>query len=167
MNFLTLINGALKSVSAIVVSAGAGDSGKIPGLDATGRLDTSFMPVGIGSDMKNITASEALSAGNLVNVWNNSGQNARKADASTTGKSAIGFVQSGVASGALAPVMFEGTITGLTGLVPGTAYFLSATTPGAVTAVAPSTTGQVVQYVGTAISATELSFEPDSPIELA
>ena len=35
------------------------DAGKIPGLDATGRLDTSVMPVGIGADTTQAVASEA------------------------------------------------------------------------------------------------------------
>ena len=35
--------------------AGAGDAGKIPAVDSSGRLDTSFMPTGIGADTAAIT----------------------------------------------------------------------------------------------------------------
>lgn len=167
--FLTLVNGVKTLTQAIIASAGAGDSGKIIAADAAGRIDNSFMPVGIGADTKSISASEALSAGNIINVFSVMGSaGARKADASAAGKDGIGFVLAGVAANANATVYFEGTITGLTGLTVGTKYFLSPTTPGGlVTAPANPAAGQIVQLIGTAISATELSFEPDVPILIA
>lgn len=165
--FFTIVGNAIKAVQATVTSAGAGDDGKIVALDSTGKLDTSVMPVGIGADTKNIVASENLAAGDLVNVWNDSGTiKARKADATSPSKRAHGFVLSSVTSGATATVYFEGTITGLSSLTLGGTYFLS-TTAGGLTTTAPSTVGHIVQEVGAAISATELSFEPQQPIELA
>src|SRR5258708_22967676 len=104
--------------AAIQTSAGAGDAGKIPAVDAAGRLDTSFMPVGIAADTQAITASEALAAGDLVNVWNSTGAKVRKADATTSGKEAHGFVLAAVSSSATATVYFEGTNTGCTRLNP-------------------------------------------------
>lgn len=167
--FLTLAASGLQTLvtAAISTSAGAADADKIPALDASGRLDQSFMPTGIGADTRSVTTSEAVSAGNLINIWDSTGAKARKADASTNGKAAIGFVLAGATSGGSALVYFEGTISGLSGLVPGASYFLSATTPGAITNTAPTASGQVVQYVGTALSATELSFEPAEPILIA
>ena len=147
-------------------SAGAGDAGKIPALDAAGRLDNSMMPVGIGADTAVITASEALAAGDLVNVWNSTGAKVRKADAATAGKEAHGFVLAAVSSSAAATVYFEGTDTQVTGLTPGVQY-LSAATAGLATGTAPSGTGQVVQRVGVATSATALNFENNTPIVLA
>lgn len=165
--FLSVVSGIKQLIEAIVTSAGEVDAGKIPALDASGRISQTMMPVGIGPDTKNIVASEALAAGDLVNIWDNAGTpNVRKADASTSGKEAVGFVLAGVTSGAIATVYFEGTITGLTGLTAGTRYYLSATTPGQTTTTAPATTGQVVQYVGRAVSSTELSFEPDDSVVL-
>jgi hypothetical protein len=166
--FLELVNGRQRQNEALVVSAGAGDAGKIIALDAAGRLDNSVMPTGIGADTKALTASEALAAANIVNVWNDGGTaKARKADASTVGKEGVGFVLASAASGATATVYFEGTITGLSGLTPGARYYLSAATPGVITDTPPSGAGNVVQYIGTALSATELSFEPADAIELA
>lgn len=147
-------------------SAGAADAGKIVALDSTGRIDNSMMPTGIGADTATITASEALAAGDLVNVWNSTGAKVRKADASTSGKEAHGFVLAAVANGATATVYFEGTDTQVTGLTPGV-QFLSATTPGAATATAPSGTGQVVQRVGFATAATALNFQSMPPVVLA
>lgn len=166
--YLALISGEFKQVSATVSSAGSGDDGKIVALDSSGKLDVSVMPVGIGADTKTLAASENLSAGDLVNVWNDSGTaKVRKADASSTAKRAHGFVLSAVTSGNNATVYMEGTVTGLSSLTLGGNYFLSGSTAGAITTTAPSTAGHIVQQVGVALSATELSFEPQQPVELA
>lgn len=158
--------GVVTEVQALVTSAGAGDDGKIVALDATGKLDTSVMPVGIGADTSVITASENLAAGDLVNVWNNGGLfKVRKADATTSGKEAHGFVLAAVTSGNPATVYFEGSNTGVTGLTPGVQFLL--TTAGTVGTTAPSGSGNVVQRVGFAVSATVLNFQSEVPIVLA
>jgi hypothetical protein len=165
--FLRLLSGVISELEALVTSAGAGDAGKIPALDATGKLDNSFMPVGIGADSKILPASENLAAGDLVNVWNDSGTaKARKADATTAGKEANGFVLSAVTLGNNATVYFDGTDTQLAGLTPGSVYYL-ATTAGGIATAPPSGYGNVLQRVGRALSATELTFEPGEPITLA
>lgn len=164
---LQLVSGVITQVEAKVSSAGAGDAGKIVALDAAGKLDNSVMPSGIGADTKSITASENLAGGDLVNVWNDSGTlKVRKADATTAGKEANGYVLASVTSGASATVYFEQVITGLSGLTLGALYFLS-TTAGGVTATAPSSSGNVSQRIGRAISTSELLFQPQSPITLA
>lgn len=157
-------NGRLAEVEGTVTSAGAGDAGEIPALDAAGKLDNSVMPVGIGADTQLIEASENLASGDLVNVWDDSGTpKARKADATTIGKEAVGFVLAVVTSGNNATVYFAGEITGLTGLTGGARYFLH-TTAGGVTATAPSATGNIAQFVGVARSTTELTFRPAQPV---
>jgi hypothetical protein len=148
--------------ATVLNSAGAGSAGLIPELDSTGRLTNSVMPVGIGADVKTANAGEGLSAGNLVYI--SAAGTVFKADANAVDKAAIGFVLASSASGASATVYFEGTITGLTGLTAGTRYFLSDTATGGVTATLPTGVGDIVQLVGTAISATELSFEPQTPL---
>jgi hypothetical protein len=182
---LTIVNGKNSS-------AGAGDAGKLAALnasgilddtilnatvsssankivklDGSGKLDSTVMPTGIGADTASITASEALTAGDLVNVWNDAGTaKARKADASTSGKEAHGFVLSAVAQNAAATVYFEGSDTQLTGMTPGV-QFLSAATAGRTTSTAPSASGNVVQRVGFATSATAMNFQASDPIVLA
>lgn len=156
--------GTITEVQPVASSAGAGDAGKIAQLDGTGRFDSSMMPVGLGADTASITASEALAAGDLVNVWNSTGAKVRKADASTSGKEAHGFVLAAVSSSASATVYFEGSNTQVTGLTAGV-QFLS-TTPGQATATAPSGSGQVVQRVGFATAATALNFQSQPPIVL-
>jgi hypothetical protein len=152
-------------VNAKNTSAGAGDAGKLVQLDGTGRIDNTMMPVGIGADTATITASEALSAGDLVNIWNSTGAKVRKADASTVGKEAHGFVLAAVSNGNPATVYFEGTNTSVTGQTPGN-VFLS-TTPGLATGTAPSASGNVVQRVGFATSASSINFQSQPPITLA
>lgn len=152
-------------LNAVIVSAGAGDSGKIAQLDAAGRLDNTVMPVGVGADTASITTSEALAAGDLVNIHSSTGVKARKADATTVGKEAMGFVLAAAGAGAAATVYFEGRNTSVTGLTVGVPQYLG-TTAGGTTATAPSAAGNIVQRVGVAISATELNFEPQSYIEL-
>ena len=153
-------------VNSKTTSAGAGDTGKLTALDAAGKLDITFMPTGIGPDTAVITTSEILSAGDLVNVWNSAGAKVRKADGTTAGKEAHGFVLAGFGSGASATVYFEGSNTGVTGLTPGQQW-LSGAAAGLAVAAAPSGTGKTVQKVGFATSATSLNFQAGEPITLA
>lgn len=164
--FLALVSGRIRETVATVASSGIADDGKIVALGTDGRLDASVLPVGIGAETKLIQASENLSAGNLVNIWDSGGQfRVRKADASISGKEANGFVLSSVTSGQNASVYLEGTITGLAGLLPGRYYL--ATSPGEITATAPAASGNVVQYIGEAVSTTEVTFERNDGIILA
>lgn len=152
-------------VNSKTTSVGAGDSGKLPALDASGKLDTSFMPVGISADTVSILASENLAAGDLVNIYDNAGTaNVRKADATTAGKEAMGFVLSAVTAAANATVYFEGSNTSVTGRTVGKQYL--ATTAGTTATTAPSATGNIVQQVGIATSATSINVEFQTSIVL-
>lgn len=164
--FLTLVDGIRQLATAIATSSGAGDANKIVATGSDGRLHTSFMPVGIGAATETIAASENLSAGDFVNIWNNSGtRNVRKADASNT-RPAHGFVLAAVTSGQNATVFTQGANTGLSSLTPGTVRFLAAT-PGLSTATAPSTAGQIVQELGYTLSTTSMQFEYDGYTSIA
>lgn len=152
-------------VNSKTTSAGAADTGKVVALDASGRIDNTMMPVGIGADTVTITSSEALSAGDLVNVWNSTGAKVRKADATTAGKEAHGFVLAAFGSAVAATVYFEGTNTSVTGLTPGPQFL--ATIAGTASSTAPSASGNITQRVGFATSATALNFQSSDPIVLA
>jgi hypothetical protein len=159
--------GQLAEVEATVSSTGATEAGKIVALDGSGKLDVSTLPTGIGATTKVAATTENLSAGMLVNLFNDSGTiKARKADASN-GRRAHGFVLSGSTTPNNATVYLDGTITGLTSLTPGAAYYLSGATAGAATATAPTTAGFISQEIGIALSATEINFEEQQPITLA
>lgn len=162
--FLALVSGKIKQIVASVV----GTADAIPAGDATGRLDISWLPVGIGAETVTANASENLSAGNFVNLFLSAGVlKVRKADATTNGKPADGFVLAAVTSGVDGTVyLLSQTNTQLSGLTIGTEYYLS-TTPGAVNAVPPSTAGNIVQYLGKASKTTELVFVNVITIEVA
>lgn len=154
--FLTIIDGVRSLVTAIASSAGVGDANKIVMTDSAGRLDSTLMPVGIGADTFTATATEALAAGNFVNVYDNAGTpNVRKADASN-GRDANGFVLAAVSNAATATIYRLGTNNQLTGLTAGVTYYLSGTTAGEVAAIAP--VSGIIQELGTASGANSLSF---------
>ncbi|AOU99862.1 MULTISPECIES: hypothetical protein [Delftia] len=163
--FLRLVNNLVTEVLGIQTSAGAANAGDIVALDDSGRIDNSMMPVGIGADTAVIAASEALAAGDWVNVWNSTGAKVRKADATTSGKEAHGFVLAAVTSGANATVYFEGTNTQVTAQTPGPVFLQ--TTAGTGGATAPSASGNVVQRLGVAVSTTAVNFEGGVPVVLA
>jgi len=164
--YLALVAGFIREITGTATSTGAPDSGKIVQLAGDGRLDSSLMPVGIGADTAVVQASEALAAGDYVNIHSVSSDfRVRKADAATEGKGVNGFVLSAVANGANATVYFEGTNTQVTGQTPGTVWL--STTPGLGTATAPAGSGNVVQQVGVAVASTAVNFEPLQGVTLA
>ena len=143
MAYLDFINNAFTRVQAVIVSLGAASAGQLVGLDAAGKLDVSVLPTGIGADTQAATASEALTAGDLVNIDPANGQ-VRKAD-NSNGRPADGFVIAAVANGATATVYFDGTNASVTAPL-GPVYLGTA---GGVTATAPLTPGTTIQRVGT------------------
>lgn len=154
-------NGTQQEYVGITTSAGAGSSGEFPILDGSGKLDVTFLPTGIGQDAVTATAGENLSAGDLV-YFNGSGQ-VLKADATAIAKAARGYVISAVTSGNPATVYFDDSNTAVTGLTPGSTYYLSATA-GGVTTTPTTTVGQIVQEIGFATLATNLRVNIQEPI---
>lgn len=150
-------------VEAKVTSAGVSDAGKIIALDSSGKLDASVLPAGVGQNVSIIPASEALDAGDFVNVWLDAGAaKVRKADSSNN-RRAHGFVRAAVASAASATVYAPGELNDqLTGLTVGADYMLG--TAGDATTTAPTGTGEIVQGIGVAESATAIRFNPVLPM---
>jgi hypothetical protein len=166
--FLKLENGRIKEEVPIVASTGAADGGKMVQTDASGRVDPTLMPVGIGADVVKIMSAETLSSGDFVNVFNDNGvASVRAADASAVGKEVDGFVLDSFSAGAMADVYFEGRNTALTGLTIGARYYLSDSDPGTVTTTPPTGSGRVVQYIGRATDANSVGFEATDGVILA
>lgn len=165
--YIKYVSGELTEINTVNSSSGAADADKIPALGADGKLSLTMMPSGIGNDVKTILASEALTAGNKINLWNDGGTlKMRKADAAT-GKRVDGFVLEAVSSGANGVCYFTGINNQLSGLTIGATYWLSDTTPGAITntAIVPAD-GKISQKVGVALSATELLYDRGDVIYL-
>lgn len=161
---IILVAGQMSQVNT-AVTGGAGDAYGIPSLDVNGKLTDAMLPDSVIDANEVITTSEALSAGNEVNIYNSSGLKVRKADAAN-GYVSNGYVKAAFSSGASATVYTEGNNDALTGLTVGADYWLS-TTAGGLTTTPPSTAGQIVQYIGRALTATKLARKPGPPITLA
>lgn len=159
--------GLPKRTSPITISAGVGDANKFAQLDSSGRFDSSLMPAGIGAAQFTATAGEALAARDFVYV--NAAGNILKADGTNPAKKAVGYVTAAVANAAVGTVLYGDVVAGFAGLTPGADYFLSHTVAGAVVLIGAVTTtsGRIVQQVGTAKSATELVVDiNEAPIVL-
>lgn len=164
--YISLISGELSEVEALNASGGAGDAGKIPALDSAGRLDQSMMPVGVGPDSATMTASEDIAAGDYVNIHDSTGAKIRKADNSND-RPAHGFVKDAILTAASGLVYFEGINDDQSGLTIGGRCYLG--TGGAVTQTAPTSGGgaSISQFLGVAISATQINTEIADHIGLA
>lgn len=136
--------------------------------NAGGTIDPSFLPPGVGVEVITLVASEALSAGALVNVYNNAGTpNVRNANATAAGKEAHGYVIAGFASSATATVYLTGRIPALLAAVANAGDIYLGTTAGQAVLVAPSAAGNVVQQVGFAYSTVAAQFNPGQVFVLA
>lgn len=158
--FLTRAGGKTKQMQAKAASTGAPDAGALVALDDTGRLDQSVMPLGIGVQVDILPASEALDAGDFVNIFDDAGAaRVRKAD-NSNGRPADGFVSAAVTIAADATVHpLDGVNAAVSALSPGKEYWLG--TAGDVTDTPldetdPANANKISQQLGKALSATEL-----------
>ena len=150
--------GGFDEISPKTVSAGAADAGKlfVPGPD--GKFDESLLPMVDGA--RAVMASETLSAGDFVNVFNDDGTpKLRRADASSIATRAHGFVKTAASEGETVKFYESGPVAGFSGLTIGATCFLSDAAPGEVTATAPTASGHIAQVVGVAVSATEIQVD--------
>ena len=166
--FIDLVNGKLKRVLAIITSAGAGDSGKIPALGSDGKLHESFMPAGIGANVVVAVASEAIGAGKFVELFADSGTFKMRLADNSNGRAAWGYVRTAVEADASGTAYRLNTANAaLSGLTIGEDYWLG-TAGGVISApLDPETdTGKLSQYLGKASSATELVTAEYAPVTL-
>ncbi|MEZ5691206.1 MAG: hypothetical protein R3D71_06040 [Rickettsiales bacterium] len=112
-----------------------------------------------------MVASENLAAGDLVNIFNDNGTTkARKAN-NAQDRQAHGFVLSAAAANSIAVIFLNGKITGLSGFTGGATIYLGEN--GQPINTAPTTSGYIIQEIGTALSATEIFFNPNPIITIA
>lgn len=164
--YLGLANGIVTEKAGAQTST----ANAIAAMDATGKLNLNMMPAGIGAEVESIMASEALLAGDFVNKWNDSGTpKVRKADASTGGKEANGFVLAGAGSGNMVDVYAIGGVANnqMSGMTIGARQYLSDANAGKTIESPPVGATKVVQSLGRATSATVLVPVYTDPITLA
>ena len=131
--------------------------------DEDGFIDPSFLR---DSEVVIKTASESLSAGDAVNIFDDTGvAKVRRADASAFATRAMGFVLDNFDADDPATVISEGIIGGFAGLTIGDPVFLSLTS-GEITQTPPTATNEIWQQLGSAYSATELRLEIGEAIVL-
>jgi len=102
-------------------------------------------------------ATEAISAGSIVNFWNNGGTlGVRNANASAAGKPAHAWCTTTVASGAYGEFIQQGACFLIGGLTIGATYYLSNTN-----GLVSNGAGTIAQKIGYAIGTSTLIFRPD------
>jgi hypothetical protein len=126
--------------------------------------------LGISSETGQATLTNSDAAGAVVGeifyVFGSDSLKKAKADAGATCTGNLWMATAIIAAAATGVFQENGVVTGLSGLTPGAVYYLSAATAGAMTVTPPSTTGQYVVRLGTALSATEFQFAPERAILL-
>ena len=157
--------GRLDRKTALDVSAGSADAGKVVALNSSGKLDaTLFDSATLGGGGDAILCTEALAAGDWVNIFLSGGvRKCRKALAADGTKPAHGFVIAAVTSGGSATVYRGGTntkiaLTGFTTSDIGTPLFLSDSVSGGCTKTPPSTAAHLLQRLGFIADVTGLGF---------
>jgi hypothetical protein len=167
--FLKQVSGVItESVIGIKEFAGADNRVVVTGDD--GYISSTLLPAGMGGDIVvPMVASGPLAAGDLVNVFD-SGSNVpkvRKADATTAGMEAHGFVDAAYSADATnVKVYFEGNNTQNSSTFSVGKQYLS-TVAGKTQANAPSGSSQIVQIVGYATSTSSLNFQSTTPFILS
>lgn len=150
--------------AAMESSADTPVQGDLVALGVGAVIDSSLLP-GVGPDSTTAQATEAISAGDLVQVYDVSGtKSVRKADSSAAsrGKECNGFAPAAISNGATGTIYLSGVMTGLTGLTPEAKYFLG--TAGAKSTTPDATSGHITQEIGWADGTTKLVFRPKQSI---
>lgn len=104
-----------------------------------------------------VQASENIAFGALVNLFSNAGVLSARNANSSTGKQADGFctTAAGITASGFGEVTLSTGVASVNGLIPGTRYYLSATS-GLVQAAPDTTAGHLEQYIGIAITTSSL-----------
>lgn len=154
-------NGTKQEYAGKDTSVGAADAGEFVIATSSGKIDVSFMPNGVAADVIIATTGEALAAGDFVYITGTG--TVMKADATSIAKAARGYVLVSSLTATQATVYFDESNSALTGLTPGATYYLSAT-PGTITTIAPLASGNIVQPIGFASSATNVHVNIKEPV---
>lgn len=146
--------------------------GVIQQLPSGDTLDAYTLDIDVVT-MESGETSENIPAGAPVYV-DSSGKVLRAQANALATSYVLGLARETLAPGATGPIQTDGVIslpswadiTGSASLTPGSRYFLDPDNPGKLTTTPPSTTGQTVVFVGTALSATDLEISIREPILL-
>lgn len=158
--FLSLSATGIKQLLS-AISAFTGNANEIVATDGSGLLDSSLFPPGIAAKTVQATAVGTCPAGTFVDFFDNTGTPSVRVADDTLGIPANGFVLTAIPDTTIGTVFLSGSNTAVAGLTAGQKYFLAAA-GGLDQAPNVTTNGDVVQLIGTAVSATEICFaRPD------
>jgi hypothetical protein len=152
------------------VQSGAITNGvtKAPTHDAV--FDALALKQDVGGGLRSFTNSSGatIAAAKAAYLKTDGTVAAAQADAAATATSLLLFSAASVADAASGQFYFApgSVVPGFSGLTVGAEYFLSALTAGNIVTSAPSSAGQFYVSVGRALSATELLFNPQLPVEV-
>lgn len=165
--YQTLVGGKGKLVEATVASTGTGEAGDVVALDSTGKLDASVLPIGVGPDVKIVEATEALTAGDYVNIFDAAGTPQVRLADNSNGREAHGFVLAAFAITEMAQVFFEGPNTAASTALAGQRAYLGTAGDSITTPLDPATeTGKIHQLLGSYVDVTEINTDIDDCIIL-
>lgn len=155
---LVLVNGQpqqLQSGDQIIVAAATYDARTATNGEASTAL-TAGMPVYVSAaaTVKRAQANAASTA-DVSGLW---------FDASTAAAGSGIYAAGGVC--VCTTVQWDAVTGGSGGLTPNAKYYLDAANPGKLTTTAPSTVGQLVSFVGRALSTTDMELYLSPPILL-
>lgn len=119
-------------------------------------------------ETQSITATEPISAGDFVNVYDLGGSaRIRKAIATSPALRAHGYVKNAVSTGASGLVFYDKINSSISGLTSGTGYFLSDIVPGGVSLSVPTVSGRISQSLGYATTPTRIKVNIEEPLIIA
>lgn len=142
---------SFSATASFALNAGGGGSGTGFPFSGSAVITGSIILSSASAFFPIVTASEALTAGDFVNM---AAGGIRRASNNDTTKQAHGFVTESYSTGNSVVVFYSGLNTGVTGLTIGSRYFLG--TSGGETLTPPTTAGQLSQEVGVAVTSTAL-----------
>jgi hypothetical protein len=125
-----------------------------------------FAPSRVGFDAE---CFEDVAEGDALYMRTSDGKvgKASAADGTVENALVVGFADAATTTGDEVKVLVAGLKT-MPGVIdPGDIYFLSETTPGAITTTAPSGSGEAVTRVGEGATATDFSIQLEPPVLLA
>lgn len=108
-------------------------------------------------------AAVILARGQIVSTQNGAlgANNVSLAVATAAASHAIGVANTAVGAGSRVEVQTQGITTAISGMIPGTLYYLS-TTAGAIQNLRPVVPGQIVQPIGWALTANQMLLNVNS-----
>ena len=152
------VTGLFKISAGAQLSTGVSDAGKIVALNSVGLVDDTMLS---SSPIDSAITGEAISAGDAVNVYDDTGtKKIRKAD-NTNNRKCDGISRESAASGVSCKYDTDGARSSVTGVATGLSYWLGAA--GAITTTPTTTITHLLQHVGTGAGTGVISVEIATP----